>query len=279
MKASKSTHLLNEGVVSKWMGKQFSAWMDRQTGGEYSRLKGEEPEISNQNNPKIINHVATVGYEDYIKRLRNEGIEISDATAITANIDRIKESAIEYIQQYMSGKEDVKTKQEILIELKKVSDRFKLLPTLNINSLKNFFKDSAEARVLGINNVKNKLSPSSKPPAIINISTLMNNLSDNHEIVFLTGDKNKAGDDVYGIIRKDGVYLLNLPKSIEDLISSGSINTPPTTKITHNNYDYTVYPIKKETNLQDIYNKWLRFIGGTAPTSLTGYSRQISQEL
>lgn len=279
MKANKSTHLLNEGVVSKWMGKQFSAWMDKQTGGEYSRLKGEEPEISNPNNPKIINHVATVGYEDYIKRLKNEGIEISDTTSIAANIDRIKESAIEYIQQYMTGKEDPKTKQEILIELKKVSDRFELLPTLNINSLKKFFNDSAESRVLGINNVKNKLSPSSKPPKIINISTLMSNLTDNHEIVFPTGDKNNAGDDVWSIIRKDEVYLLNLPSSIENLISSGSINTPSTKQITHNNYTYTVYPIKKESNLQDIYNKWLSFIGGVAPPSLTGYSRQISQEL
>lgn len=265
---------VNKNIDEGW----FRNWMDSQTGGEYSRIKGEDPtEIKN---PKVIQKVVDVGFQDYVKRLRSEGIEISNQTSIDTNIDRIKESVVEYVQAYMTAREEEDARNEILVKLKDVFDAFNLLPRLNFVAIKKLFQDSAMTRADALIGLKSRLRPSSKSPAITNMSSLVANLKDNDEIWLDKIDKNSAGADVWAFIRKEGVYLLNLPAGIETEISTGRKNSPPSTEITISNTRYSVYPVKSPANLEDIYNKLLARIGGTLnPTILASIVRPISQEL
>lgn len=252
MKASKK---LKEG----W----FRNWMDSQTGGEYSRLKGEDPnEIKN---PKIIAEVSRVGFEDYIKRLRTEGIEIGNNSSVAANIDRIKESVREYIQAYMTTREEEENRNEILVKLKPILDAFDTLPTVNFSSIKKLFQDCALARADAIISLKTKLKPSNKPPAINNITSLLANIPEKSQLWFETRLTNTAGDKVYVFMRKDGVYFLNLPKSIEDEIRRGLMNTPATVRISAGNNLYDVYPVKSTSNLQAVYNEFTNWYSSSYP--------------
>lgn len=269
MKASKK---LKEG----W----FRNWMDSQTGGEYSRLKGEDP--NEMKNPKIIDQVSKVGFEDYIKRLRTEGIEIGNSSSVAANIDRIKESVKEYIQAYMTSREEEQNRNEILIKIEPILDAFETLPTVNFSSIKKLFQDCALARVDALISVKAKLKPSSKPPAISNITSLLANIPKNKQLFFQTRLSNRSGHSVYVYLRNEGAYFLNLPKSIEDAIISGSMNTPPTVKITSGSSDYDVYPVKSQNNLQIIYNEfinWYSSRGYPTPMDLSSLVIPVNYDL
>ncbi len=268
----------NKNIDEGFLQKAFRNFMDKHSDGEYSRIKGEDSDKIKD--PKIINHVSDVGFQDYTKRLRSEGIELSKQSSIDANIDRIKESVVEYIQAYMTAKEQEDARNEILVNLKNVFSVFNGLPRLNFNVIKKLFHDSATIRADTLVELQTRLKPSSKSPAITNMPSLMANLPDNHEIITQTSDKNLAGDDVFSIIRKDGVYLYNLPANIEREISAGKKNTPPTIEIVINNFQYTVYPVKSPANLQDIYNKLLALVGGTINSMiLSKIVKPISMEL
>lgn len=258
----------------------FRNWMDSQTGGEYSRLKGEDPtEIKN---PKIIQEIVRVGVEDYIKRIRAEGIEINNNSSVAANIDRIKESVIEYVQAYMTSREENEIRNEILVKLKPILDAFERLSTVNLVSLKELFKDSALARADAIIAQKTGLKPSNKPPAITSMASLLANIPENKQLYFKTRYKNTVGSDVWTFLRKDGVYFLNLPKSIEDEIARGLMNTPPTVRISAGNNLYDVYPVKSTSNLQAVYNEfvaWYTSSGYAMPINITSLLAPVDYSL
>lgn len=261
---------INEGFFSNVLG----SWMDKQTGGEYSRLKNSDPkEIKN---PNIISQVAITGYNDYIRRLNIANINVSNRSDVLTNEDTIKESLIEYVQSYMSSGEESNVISEILIELKPLSTTFLALPAnnINLNTIKKYFMDAAEIRANTIYKIKTKL-PSSKKIAISNINSLMANIPDSDEIVFQTTLSTRAGEPAWVFIRKNGVYLLNLPDDIKNKITSGTIGSIPTVEITHSTFKYSVYKVENPIYLNEIFEQWKRYVGGTIPSNLTGYTASI----
>jgi hypothetical protein len=254
--------------------------MDAQSGGEYSRLTGDDPaEIKNS---KVIQQIAIVGYNDYTKRLRAEGIDLVTKSSVLANVDKIKESLVEYVQLYMTSKEGESAVNEILIGLKDLSKDFLALPAngINVNSVKKYFLDAATIRANVLFKLKTKL-PSPKKSTINNMSSLMDFIPENHEIVLPTSlaTWTVAPDQAWAFIRKDGVYITNLPDDIKKAVADGTINAPDKTKITHKNISFDVYRVRSARYLNEIYNEWINRIGGAAPDTLDGYTMPINAEL
>lgn len=266
----------NKKIDEGW----FRNWMDSQTGGEYSRLKGSDPnEIKN---PKVLQQVAKVGFEDYAKRLNNEGINLNQQPSIDSNIDRIKESVVEYVQAYMTNKEQNDARDEILVNLKSIVDSFKALPRLDINSIKKFFTDCTSARADALFKLQARLKPSNKPPAITNklpdasldstkitdMNTLMKAIPSNSQLPPFQFDVTLTGRKVIALIRSDGVYLTNLPANYEQYLKDNRLRYPAPESITYKNMKIKVYPVKTEKNLKEIYDRWLSKNGGTVPSPL-----------
>ena len=273
MKKNNAIEKIDEG----W----FRNWMDSQTGGEYSRLKG--PDANEIKNPKVIEQVALTGFNDYVRRLRIEGIELGKSSSVLANEDRIKDSLIEYVQSYMTSRENTDIVNEILISLKNLSDNFRSLSPkdININSVKKFFIDTAKKRAETIFRLQNQLSSSNKLPAIANMASLISNIPENHEIVFATSltTWSKPADQAWAFIRKDGVFLTKLPDAIKSAVEAGTINVPAKVRITQKNRTFDVYQVKSSRYLNQIYDEWKNYVGGVIPPTLNGYTQPIEAEL
>jgi hypothetical protein len=252
----------------------FTRWMDKQTGGEYSRLKGLDP--NEVKNPTVISQVAMTGFNDYKKRLDAANINVSNRDDVLANEDTIKDSLIQYVRSYMTTGEENKTINEILIGIETLSDAFRRLPpnSINLNAIKEYFMDTAKKRAEIIFKLKTEL-PTSNKIAISNISSLMANIPDTDEIVFETTLSTRPGEPAWVFIRKKGVYLLNLPDELKSKVDSGVIGDIPKVEITHSTFKYQVYEVKNPTYLNEIFEQWKRYIGGTIPSKLDGYTSNI----
>jgi hypothetical protein len=247
----------------------FRNWMDSETGGEYTRLKGDEYEQIK--NPAVIKQVAQTGYNDYVRRLRTEGIDLANRSSVLTNADRIKDSLIEYVQAYLTSRENSEAQNEILIAIKGLSDNFKALPpsAINVNSVKEYFVDTVKIRADVLIKLKNKLpqsNQSNNPPEITNMSSLVANIPDGHEIpAFDTGLSPVGGP--WALIRENGVYLNKLPPEIQDAVSKRKINPPEKVEITYKNKPFTAYQVKTAKYQNAIFDIWKNQTGGKLVTT------------
>ena len=109
MKASKS--IISEGIFSTMLG----AYRD------YKDATGGEKEM--RLDKRILQEVAYKGFQDLSQRLKSAGIDLNNAAAIREprTQDIIRDNAIKYVEQYMSGGEYAERQAAIIGELQKAT--------------------------------------------------------------------------------------------------------------------------------------------------------------
>ena len=136
MKASKS--IISEGIFSTMLG----AYRD------YKDATGGEKEM--RLDKRILQEVAYKGFQDLSQRLKSAGIDLNNAAAIREprTQDIIRDNAIKYVEQYMSGGEYAERQAAIIGELQKATkaNTLKIPTEWNKKTLFDYFLQAATIR-------------------------------------------------------------------------------------------------------------------------------------